>query len=444
MARDVAVDVHRKNLFVVIMDEAGLEVLVRRFPTTPEGEAALLQHLQPGDRVVLEATSGVHRLANRLESGGTQVLIADPQEARLVGLRGKKTDYRDCRALLKHLRSGELATIWRPDARTRQLRQLTRERQAYNQSVVRLKNRLRALLWEEGLELPVDFWTESGNRWLTEQPLSPQVRRIVEREWAALRALEALKEVQEQDLAERAQELSDAQQLMQLPGFGAATAVMFLGEVGTVKRFSTAKQLVSYAGLDPRVRQSDARSHRGGVSKAGRRQLRWLMVEVAWAHVIAHGPEADHYHALVQRGKPKGVAITALARRLLTLAYCLLRREENYRELDVTKYEGKLTRLAARRPEDRRKEESHVDWAARRLKELTGHDSPYRQAHPNARKVRKRALSSDRLSSVQARAGGQHDASEEAGRVLPRLEGRRRGSRMNALPEERNPLPPIT
>ena len=119
MARDVAVDVHRKNLFVVIMDEAGLEVLVRRFPTTPEGEAALLQHLQPGDRVVLEATSGVHRLANRLESGGTQVLIADPQEARLVGLRGKKTDYRDCRALLKHLRSGELATIWRPDARTR-------------------------------------------------------------------------------------------------------------------------------------------------------------------------------------------------------------------------------------------------------------------------------------------------------------------------------------
>ena len=94
MARDVAVDVHRKNLFVVIMDAEGREVLVRRFPTTPEGEATLLEHLEPGDRVVLEATAGVHHLANRLESSGAQVLIADPQAARLVGLRGKKTYYR--------------------------------------------------------------------------------------------------------------------------------------------------------------------------------------------------------------------------------------------------------------------------------------------------------------------------------------------------------------
>jgi transposase len=150
MARDVAVDLHRKTLFVVIVDADGTELLVRRFPATATGEAELLRHLQPGDRVVVEATGGAHRFANRLESAGAVVLIADPQQTRRVGLRGKKTDYRDCRALLTHLRSGTLATIWRPDRPTREIRQLTRERAAYNQSIVRLKNRTKALLWEEG------------------------------------------------------------------------------------------------------------------------------------------------------------------------------------------------------------------------------------------------------------------------------------------------------
>ena len=51
MARDVAVDVHRKALFVVILDPEGKELLVRRFAATAVGEAELLGQLQPGDRV---------------------------------------------------------------------------------------------------------------------------------------------------------------------------------------------------------------------------------------------------------------------------------------------------------------------------------------------------------------------------------------------------------
>jgi transposase len=389
MARDVAFDLHRKNLFVVIMDPTGNELLARRFPTSVAGETELLQHLQPGDRVVIEATTGAHRWANRLESTGAHVSIADPQQARLVGLRGKKTDYRDCRALLKHLRSGELATIWRPDRTTREIRPLTRERVAYNQSIVRLKNRVRALLWEEGIELPSMAWDDVEASWLTEQSLPATVQRIVVREWTALQALLALKEKQDQELAVYAQTLPAALRLMQLTGFGAATTVMFLGEVGAIERFPTAKHLVSYAGLDPRVHQSDERTQRGRVSKAGRSPLRWLLVEVAWAHVAANGPEAGHYHRLVKQGKPKGVAIVALARRLLALADCLLSRQDNYHQLDLAKYESKLTRLAAQRPESDGSQESHVDWAANRLQEITGQESPYRQAHPRARPGRR-------------------------------------------------------
>jgi transposase len=77
------VDLHRKTLFVVIVDLEGNELLARRFPASVAGEAELLQQLQPGDRVVIEATAGAHRWANRLESTGAHVCIADPQQTRL-------------------------------------------------------------------------------------------------------------------------------------------------------------------------------------------------------------------------------------------------------------------------------------------------------------------------------------------------------------------------
>jgi transposase len=280
--------------------------------------------------------------------------------------------------------------VWRPDAPTREIRQLTQERQAYNRSIVQIKNRIRALLWEEGLTAPEQLWTKEGLMWLAEQPLALALRRLLDREVAALTTLTAVKEVQEAELAQRATEMPKAQRLMQLAGFGPSTAVMFLGQVGTLDRFPSAKQLVSYGGLDPRVQQSGDKCRTGSLSKAGRTPLRWIMIEVAWAHVAANGPEAERYHRLVAKGKPKGVAIAALARHLLVLAYQLLTKEELYRRVDAAKFEDKLQRLAAYRPIAGGAEPTHSAWAADRLEELTGLPSPYRQAYPRARPLRRR------------------------------------------------------
>ena len=388
---DLAVDRHRRSLVVVCMDRDGQERWRRRFPATSEGEADLHRRLQPGDRVVMEATSGVHRLANFLESSGAQVIVADAHQARLLGMRGKKTDWRDCLALLRHLRAGEIAAVWRPDAATRAVRQLTRERHAYNQGIGRLKNRIRALLYEEGLEYGGNLWTEAGQAWITHVSLRPAARRILERERLALASLVPLKALQEEELAERAVAWPEAQRLMQILGFGAAGAVMWLGEVGEVSRFASAKQLVSYAGLDPRVHQSDTTHRTGSVSKAGRSQLRWLMVEIAWSHVLHQGPEAELYHRLVRRGKLPGVAIVALARHLLVVAHRLLTHQENYRQLNAATYERKLIALGARRPWSEDPQETNRDWGASRYEAVTGQRAPRTLSSAAARGTRRRA-----------------------------------------------------
>lgn len=411
MGRWIAVDVHPGSLFVLCQDAAGEELWHRRFPGGRQGELELLPRLQPGDRVVLEATFGAHRLASRLESTGAQVTVADPQQARLVGMRGKKSDYRDCRALLHHLRSGSLTAVWRPDADTRAIRQLTRERQAYNQSIVALKNRVRALLWEEGLLVPDDLWTEAGQTWLAEQELPPVVRQIIEREGQALAQLTALKAVQEAVLAECALARPEVvARLLQLPGFGMTTAVMFLGEVGELARFPSAKQLVSYAGLNPRVRQSGEQCRTGRISKGGRSALRWLLVEVAWSHVRANGPEAARFHRLVQRGKSEGQAIVAVARQLLVLAYLLLTRQAAYRQVPLGRYERKLQRLAAERPYAEG-QSTNVDWAAAQLEAVTGQPAPYRQGRPAGPAGRRRPVPRRRRPSGAATAAGAGAAS---------------------------------
>lgn len=397
-------DLHRRNLFVLVAERTGREVRHLRLPHSEWGIAQLLALLGPGDRVVLEATGGALALARRLESKGSQVLLADPQETRLVGMRGKKTDYRDCRALLRHLRAGELATIWRPDVSTQELRHLARERQSYNQMIVRLKNRIKALLREEGLFTPDGLWSSAGARWLEQQQLSIATRRIVIREWAVLQVLQTYKEQQETELARRCVASEPAQRLLQIVGFGAAAAV--LAELGDCERFTGSKQVASYAGLNPRVHQSDERSTEGPISKAGRATLRWLMIEVAWVHVAQGGPEADHYHRLVARGKKPQVAIVALARRLLVLAYTMLKRQENYRKVEPARYLAKLARVGAKSRQALQREDtleeattwvtganagsllqiSGREWARERFRSLLGEESPAFPAYGRAKR----------------------------------------------------------
>ena len=389
MALHLAVEVHDTSLFALGVDPAtGEECFRRRLPHSPAGTAELLARLAPGDTVVLEAIAqrapGAQLLANRLDASGATVLLADPQRCRLLGFRGKKTDYRDCRGLLSHLRSGELATVWRPDRTTRERRQLSQERHAYNHTITQYKNRILALLREEGYTAPgPELWTAAGEAWLQALSVPAPTRALLLRTWTLLQATLAAKEAQEAAFAAEALADPRAWRLLQLPGFGPATAVMFLGEMGEAPRFPDGKHFTSYAGLDPRVAQSGNQLRGGSISKGGRSQLRWLMVEVAWNHVLADGPEAHHYHRLVRKGKPTGVAITALARHLLVLAHTLLVREEPYRGLAGWSYLRQLADLAGFRPHHERKAgggTTDLDWARARYRELLGEEPPPRPA----------------------------------------------------------------
>ena len=115
--------------------------------------------------------------------------------------------------------------------------------------------------------------------------------------------------------------------------------------IGDVTRFPSARHLVGYLGLDPRVRQSGEKAARHGhISRAGQAHARGLLVEAAHTAIRTPGPlHAFHGQIATRRGKQ--IALCATARKLAVLAWHLLSKDEDYRYGAPTITQRKLRNL---------------------------------------------------------------------------------------------------
>jgi hypothetical protein len=120
---------------------------------------------------------------------------------------------------------------------------------------------------------------------------------------------------------------------MQIPGFGILFSMIVLAAVGDISRFSHAKKLVGYAGLGAGVHDSGEKHRDKSITKEGRRELRWALVEAAWGAVRSDPYWKAQYQRLTKIKHPSK-AIVAIARRLLVAAWHILTKREPYRHFD--------------------------------------------------------------------------------------------------------------
>jgi hypothetical protein len=117
--------------------------------------------------------------------------------------------------------------------------------------------------------------------------------------------------------------------------------------LGDVSRFHDGDQAAAYLGLVPSTRQSGRRCYQGSITKAGRPQTRCLLTQSA-QHVARHpGPLGAFFRRLAKR-KNRNVAITAVARKLVVVAFLMLKNNERYRYARPELMRGKFTALLAR------------------------------------------------------------------------------------------------
>ena len=118
--------------------------------------------------------------------------------------------------------------------------------------------------------------------------------------------------------------------MMTIGGVNAIVAIGVLAAIGDIARFSSPEKLVSYFGLNPRVRQSgDRPAYHGRISKQGRSPARAMLVEAAWSIATQPGPLRAFFRRIKEK-RGQQIAAVATARKLANLIWHILSKEEDY------------------------------------------------------------------------------------------------------------------
>ena len=354
--RFAGLDVHKRVVQAVVLDESGQVVHRERFGCSPELLVSFAEkRLSREDAVVLEATTNTWDIVRVLEPHVGRVVVSNPLRTRAIAEAKVKTDKIDARVLAELLRVDFLPEVWRPDEKTRRLRQITSRRASLVQQRTAVKNRLHSVLHERMLHVPGDqLFSLGGQEWLRALELDSLDRAFVDSE---LRLLEALSREIDQLQGMLAQEgYADerVKLLLTIPGVDVGVAQALLAALGDVKRFRSADHAASYLGLVPSTRQSADRCYHGPITKRGRSQARWMLVQAA-QHVGSHPGPLGAFSRKLAHKKNRNVAVVASARKILTIAWKMLVTNQPYRYALPATTERKLARLRITATGEKRK-----------------------------------------------------------------------------------------
>ncbi len=250
--------------------------------------------------------------------------------------RRAKTDRLDVRKLLEMLIRAERGErgVWRvvrvPSVEEEDRRRLQRELERLKKEEKQHRNRIRSLLKLQGVRPKVNpdgrgwsAYLESLREILPPQAFSELVRQserlaLVKSQKRALEA-ERKQAIEQGTLDDRV--LQQILALSLLRGIGRSSAWVLVMEFFSWREFKNRGQLVGCAGLDPTPYDSGASRREQGISKAGNKRVRWLMVELAWSW-LRYQPDSGLSQWFQRRfaggGKrQRRIGIVALARRLL-------------------------------------------------------------------------------------------------------------------------------
>ncbi|MDR0826800.1 MAG: IS110 family transposase [Desulfovibrio sp.] len=348
-------DVHKESISIATAGE-GEEV--RHYGTCPNHFDALdsvVRKLVGTGHIpyfVYEAGPSGYTIYRHLLDNGLDCMVAAPSLIpRKAGDR-IKTDKRDAAMLARLLRAGELTKVHVPDADDEAVRDMFRARCDAKQMEKTARQNLLSFLLRIGRPYTGSrHWTKMHFRWLYSLSL-PSTHQLVLQEYLdtieqcgarILRYDGMLQGVVGQWKRE-----PEVRKLQTLRGVSFLSAVGIIAELGDLRRFTSARQLMAYAGLVSSENSSGRKVRRGSITKTGNRNVRWLLVESAWsyrlkarksAHLLKRqaGVSAEvaelswkaqvrlcsRYQRLLQKGKPKGKVIVCIARELAGFIWAL-------------------------------------------------------------------------------------------------------------------------
>ena len=300
------------------------------------------------DRVVIEVGPAAGWITDLTARMKIELQVANPshQGWRWRGVK-TKTDRIDALKLAELSSVNQLPQVTLPSKEVREWRSLIHYRQSLVARRTMIKNTIHAILNRQAIDMPPGkrAWSNAGRRWLENQArvgddptefwtkLDPTQwwRGQLAEELRQLREVECSISSVERKLDTYAATQEPVQRLRSTPGVGPRLSEAVVAIIGDPHRFKNGRQVAAYAGLVPRVFQSGKMDRKGGITGAGNRYLRSILVEVSWLGLRTN-PWMRQVFDRVCRGCPsrRKIAIVAVARRLLIWCWAMMRDDEDW------------------------------------------------------------------------------------------------------------------
>lgn len=308
------------------------DLITRHLTTTPSATLVVFE--------TCDTAGWVHDVCTAL---GTSVIVVNANDERWRWRRVKrKTDKDDALKLARLALLEQLGAVHMPDPPARQRRRLMLHRRSVVSRRTQSRNAVRAIFNQQGLTLARGGkqWTVAGVAQLREhaKPIRECEdtlelwRGRLQVELDLIAATDAQLKLLDEKLDELAKHDTRTQLLRSFKGVGPRLSEAVALYLDDPRRFRTAAEVASYAGLVPKQIESGQMSRNGHITGRGPGLLRSLLVEAAWTVYRCH----DWAKAWVDkvsrggRGRRK-LAIVALARKILIICWGMLKTNTPFR-----------------------------------------------------------------------------------------------------------------
>jgi len=323
----VGVDVHERESQIAIFEPGGKLLYETRIET--KELSRFIGSLRGEKHVAIESIGFIYPIYDELKAlPMCHVHVANPNRVQLIAKSKTKSDVIDAKVLGDLLRTNYLPTSWIPeDEETREKRLIVKDRVRYGVRKSGIKGSIKWLLKRKGIEVKSPF-SIAGRKQLKSLGLFEIESRLEE-----LSLVESMIKKLDGMIVKLVSGDKNAKLLDTLPGIAPYTALFLSSHVGDVNRFPDSRHMCADLGLVPMLHQTGDTKVLGHITKTGNKWLRRNLVECARA-AIKKDQNLRKFYLKLRRKRGEKKALIAVARKLISYAYWMLKRNLTYEELD--------------------------------------------------------------------------------------------------------------
>ena len=336
----IGIDVDQKSFATTCVSDDNPQGHSLKMPARPDNLHSYFKKRFPGKRLLYTYEAGPtgYSLHDYLVRQGQSCMMVHPAGVPKAPNNRVKTNRLDSQKLAQESKSGKLKGIRVPSEAYRELRHLVTLRQQYAQDLRAAKQRIRALLLFENIQLPNSKpWTTCYRHALQQVSLKETLRfkldlLLKDLDHARERILLIHRQIRKLCTHQEAI-AKNLTYLRSIPGIGIVVSTYVLARIADPSYLQNVRELGAFSGLVPSENSTGDTIQKGSITHMGDSTLRHLLVEAAWISIRKDKELSEFYHRI--RAKRKGeagsrIAIVAVARKLTHRIYRVLKEQRPY------------------------------------------------------------------------------------------------------------------